>query len=147
MSHGDILTRDTPESQSSLVARYINPRGNKYLWIYPQQLQVTQCEVYWQSISQSWPRREAPHSRKRQKTSPKTFHFFKAYIYLLPETTAVKSLLNILFYVTSITYGIKIPSPCNTISICNLRPPNNLIWSWGHSQTADGIQSAETWKL
>lgn len=58
VSRCDRLTRDTSESQSSLVARYINPRGNKYLWIYPQQLQVTLCEVHWQSISQSWPKRE-----------------------------------------------------------------------------------------
>lgn len=46
-----------------------------------------------------------------------------------------KSLLNILFYVPSITYGIK------TISTRDLRPCNNAIWSRGHRE------AAETWKL
>ena len=62
-SRCDRLTRDTPKPQSSLVARYLNPRGNNCLWIYPQQLRVTLREVYRQSISQSRPKREPPCTR------------------------------------------------------------------------------------
>lgn len=127
----DRLPGDSSESLSSLAARNTNPKGEEYPGIDPQ-LQVSLCEVCWQSISPSWPRREPLHIRERQKAAPRTFHYSKACIYLLPETQQPKKPPEYsLFYVPSITCGIKTPSLCNTISICNLRPPKDPVWSWG----------------
>lgn len=126
----DRLPGDSSESLSSLAARNTNPKGQEYPGIDPQ-LQVGLCEVCWQSISPSWPRRELLHIRERQKAAPRTFHYSKACIYLLPETQQPKKPPEYsLFYVPSITCGIKTPSPCNTISICNLGPPKDPVWSW-----------------